>query len=497
MAVAVAPNPAISAIPDGKEGDSVRLTLELDDHGARYDSLTYSWSVDGSQDDFNHPTAASPTWTRPDVNSDTEITVRCDVTAHGNGHNADAGTSATRSDTDPATVLQVPDAVAPTGVVRTAGAEGGFIAIPNLFERDAIRVGIDFSDDGTNDYIDYEWTLVNFEQGHRGTVFQGAFDDPTDAAPILTLPSVGGNTSVYVRCVVTAHGRNNTTRRGTTHVRTMTDAHFTILDYPDAQAPSFTVDGVTNGLSNSRIGVSVTPSGGRYDSIEYKWSCWVHGSGGGVDTVNDIGPHVFDDRTSRTPTWTRPSVTSNTVYVLRCTVTVRGADGDAEAGTTATDHADINTTVLPLPDADAPSGSLSVARGPMRSRVVLNATFNGGTYDRLTYDWYVSRVVEQVEHAHPGSLSGRTLENPTWTRPDVSPDDQSLPFFIRLTFQAHGDGVNAQRGTSDQGVVSNNQIRVDYVNVMEQTDGFGVYVTDEHGNEIQIDAMFPNAQESG
>ena len=492
MARAIAPNPAIRAIPDGKEGDTVRLGVTFDESGARYDRLTYAWSGITGLDDA---TAASPTWTRQDVNADTELSVRVEVTAHGDGRNADNGTTDSRSDTEPATVLQVPDAVAPTGAVRRITSGGTVGQVVNANERTTIQLDAAIERDGTFDRIEYAWTLVDFREGHRGTLFEGVFNDATRAAPIVTLPSVNGNTSVYLRCVVTAYGDNGNARRGTSHSRTLTDAHFTILERPDASAPSFSIQGVTNGESNSRANLSVEPSGGRYDRITYRWSSWVHGSGGG--DANDVGDDVFDDRTARTPVWTRPLVTANTVYTIRCEATVHGDDGDAERGTQAVDHADINTTVFPLPDAEAPTVTLpAVPRGDMRTRVAVVPQLAGGRYDRLEYRWFVLRTVAGSETRHPASLSNSIARNIFWARPDVSPDDQQIPFTIRLHVFAHGEGQTTRSGSRDDNDDDNDvSARVDYVNVAARTGGIGVYVTDEHGNEIEIDAMFPSAAE--
>ena len=504
MARAVAPNPSINVIPDGKEGDTVRLGVTLDHSGSRYDTLEYAWTRDGgSASEFDDQTAARPVWTRPDVGSDQQFTIRCVVTARGTGHNADNGTSAERFDTEPATVQQVPDAVAPTGAVRTAGAtESGFVAIPNLFERDSVRVGIEFSDSGTNDYIDYAWTLVNFEQSSRGTVFQGAFDDPTAAAPIMTLPSVGGNTSVYARCVVTAHGRNNTTRRGTTAVRTMMDAHFTVLDYPDAAAPGVDVANLANGRSGTTREIWANiHSGGHYDRIEYQWHMWQRGQT--QNAANDLADDVFDDPTVRTPRLTYPSVQANTIYDVQVDITVYGDDETAEAGTTHSRSASGDFTVLALPDAQGPNLVRidDIPRGDMRTRVQLGVGFYSGvgTWDRDTYVWTCRRTIGSTEHNHDSSLSDTTIRRPVWTRPDVDSDDESTPFVFTCVGTFHGDGVKAKDGTSSRRTAEfTANGRVDYVNIMERMEagGIGVYVTDEDGNEIVIDAMFPNAQES-
>ncbi len=480
MAVAVAPNPAIIAIPDGKEGDQVQLGLTLNESGARYDRLTYAWS--GASGLVN-PNTENPRWNRPEVSANREFSIRCEVTAHGDGQSADAGTTASRSDTEPATVLQVPDAVAPTGeVVRSP--------IGHVHERDVLQLDVDLDEgSGTYDTLEFAWSA--FRANAQTPAGLTPFSNDSIRRPTFTCPDVGSDQEWVLRCAITARGTNGHARRSTFHTRTLTDLHVDVRDYPDASTPSFRIQGLHNGRSGVVQSLSVEPSGGTYDRIAYRWRIWLRGTD---PITDDLGGTLFDDPTARTSRLTNPSVASNAVYGVRCYATVHGDDHNAEAGTTATDHTETDYTVMPLPDAVAPDATLSVARGDMRTRVVLQPRFSGGTYDRLTYQWYASRVVEHVETAHNDSLSSLTAATPTWTRPDVDEDDERLPFFIRLTYTAHGDGRNAQNSTSDQDVVSNNQIRVNYVNIAAQTGGFGVYVTDEHGNEIAVDAMFPSAQ---
>ena len=92
LPVASAPTVTITAIPSGNEGTTVRLVRTLT--GGGYDRVSAnSWSVaEGTLDDA---TAASPTWTRPNVSATKNVAVDCDVTVEGTGTNARNGTSAT------------------------------------------------------------------------------------------------------------------------------------------------------------------------------------------------------------------------------------------------------------------------------------------------------------------------------------------------------------------------------------------------------------------
>lgn len=493
MARAIAPNPAIRAIPDGKEGDTVRLGVTFDESGARYDRLTYAWSGITGLDDSS---AASPTWTRQDVNADTEFSVRVEVTAHGDGRNADSGTTDSRSDTEPATVLQVPDAVAPTGEVRRISV-GVVTTVVNALERAMIELRADISG-GTYDRLEFAWTLVDFREGHRGTVFPGVFDSAARSEPVVTLPSVDGNTSVYLRCVVTAYGDNGNARRGTSHIRTLTDAHFTILQRPQAQAPALTLTGVENVLSGHRLNLGLDLEGDQYDTYDFRWQVW-QGSPGNPGT--NIAGQTLDNPRSRNPVFTAPVVPSNTVYTVEATMNVRGDDHRADRDSPLSSRTVHQAfTVEPLPDALGPNLVRidAIPRGDMRTRVQLGVGFysGGGTWDRDTYAWTCRRTIGSTEHNHDSSLSDTTIRRPVWTRPDVDEDDESVPFVFACVATFHGDGVEAKDGTSSRRTAEFTvNALVDYVNIMDRAGGVGVYVTDEYGNEIVIDAMFPSPAE--
>ncbi len=89
---AAAPSVLIDAIADGDEGTAAPLSATLS--GGTYDGPPeHAWTVSkGALDD---PTLASPTWTRPAVDSDGNVTVGLAVTVRGSGTNARSGTSAT------------------------------------------------------------------------------------------------------------------------------------------------------------------------------------------------------------------------------------------------------------------------------------------------------------------------------------------------------------------------------------------------------------------
>lgn len=490
MAVAVAPNPAIASIPDGKEGDAVRLQVNLDESGARYDTLAYAWTRDGGNaDEFDDATAAAPTWTRPDVGADSSVSIRCDVTAAGTGGNADRGTTATRADTEPATVEHVPDAVAPTGDVRRISV-GVVTDVVNALERSMIDLRAHISG-GTYDRLEFAWTLVDFRQGHRGTLFPGVFDSAARSEPTATLPSVDGNTSAYFRCVVTAYGDNGRARRGTTHVRTLQDAHFTILDYPDASVPNVAFDGLQNGHSNQVEQVAAVPSGGQYDEIDWEW--FLYPAGADQTAENDLSATRIDDRRARQIRLTLPVVQASTVHDLRCLVSVEGHDGTTERGTLDDRTFNQRFTATPLPEIAFTGGEVPDVAGPMRSRVRLRVSqHRDNFFDEAEYAWSCSRTLNGVTRQHNDAFDDRSAAEPTFTFPDVDEDDESLPFDLSCRVTLRGTDTR-YRSSSHGSFTAPGQATSSYVDRAAQA-GFGVYVTDEHGNEMAVDAMFPSAQ---
>lgn len=89
---AAAPSVLINAIADGDEGTTAPLSATLS--GGNYDGAPeHAWTV--SKGTLDDPTLASPTWTRPAVDSDASIVVSLSLTVKGSGTNARSGTSAT------------------------------------------------------------------------------------------------------------------------------------------------------------------------------------------------------------------------------------------------------------------------------------------------------------------------------------------------------------------------------------------------------------------
>ena len=100
---AVAPTVTIDTIRDGDEGSTVQLSATLT--GGTYDEVDYAWSVTGGT--LDDGSSATPTLTHADVAADSNFVATLNITARGTGTVAVDGTSATASDTESFTTLNV------------------------------------------------------------------------------------------------------------------------------------------------------------------------------------------------------------------------------------------------------------------------------------------------------------------------------------------------------------------------------------------------------
>ena len=103
---------------------------------------------------------------------------------------------------------------------------------------------------------------------------------------------------------------------------------------PDAVAPTVTIAAVTRVDEGAALDLSVSASGGTYDTLAY---AWVVVSGGGA----------FSNANTSAPTYTAPAVPAN--VRVRCTVTADGNGGNAAIGTsdTASDTEDFTVGAAP------------------------------------------------------------------------------------------------------------------------------------------------------
>ena len=399
----------IPPVPAGLEGTAVRLSATI--HG-RYDTLTYAWAVTGGR--LDDAAAASPEWTRPAVDADTDYTITLTVTALGNGRNSEAGTRAQASDSATTTVEAIlPETVAPT--VSIDGVEDGR-------EGTTVRLTATLQG-GRYDDLDYAWAVTG-----------GMLDDPAAVSPEWTRPSVDANTDYTITLTITARGTGTLARTGTS------DAAGDNLDVevqpalPVASAPTVTIDAVSAGREGTTVDLTATLQGGRYDDLDYAWAV----TGG-----------MLDDPAAVSPEWTRPSVDANTDYTITLTITARGTGTLARTGTSDAAGDNLDVEVQPaLPVASAPTVTIdAVSAGREGTTVDLTATLQGGRYDDLDYAWAVTG----------GDLDDDDAVSPEWTRPSV---DADTDYTITLTVTARGTGRNARADTEAESTRASRTARV-------------------------------------
>ena len=417
--VAVAPAVSIGAVVSGREGTAARLTAELS--GGAYDGdAEYAWTVSGGT--LDDATAASPTWTRPQVDADEDVTIGLAVTVRGTGADHRAGSSDSRTVSLATTVLDRPAVTAPMVSI---------VDPPVGIEGTDVRLGATITG-GRYDTIEYLWSL---DSGH------GTLDNATALSPLWTRPFISPTQQLpsVIFLTVTVRGDGTDTEAGSSETvrvnatATTRSEGSTIPDpptIPAAVAPAVSITNVPSGREGTAARLTAELSGGAYDGdAEYAWT---------------VSRGTLDDATVASPTWTRPQVDADEDVTIGLAVTVRGAGSRARAGTQAIGQASRTATVTDtpadpgdLPDAAAPAVSITnVPSGREGTTARLSAALTGGTYDTLTRAWTVER----------GTLDDATAVSPTWTRPQV---DASTAYDVTLEVTARGDGTAAASGSSD------------------------------------------------
>ena len=415
---ASAPSVSINAIADGDEGTAVQLGATL--AGGAYDgSPEYDWDVSGGA--LHDDASATPTWTRPTVSANTNVTVSLTVTVRGAGTSARTGSSDTGSASRAALVRDANGdhgddfaSAAPIGIPSTTSA--------SLTSGDRDYFRLDIATAGTLTAVTTGSTDT------YGTLFDG------DGNQLRSNDDGGERYNFRIAAGTLEAGTYYLQVRGyweTTagdYVLSVTGSARGPAPLPAAAAPAVTINAIAAGDENTPVTLGATLTGGTYDGTpEYAWSV----TGG-----------ALTDATLAAPTWTRPTVAADANYTVRLTVTVRGGGANANAGTSATANASLDAQVrnvaAQLPAASAPSVSINaIADGDEGTAVGLSATVTGGTYDgALEYVWQVSG----------GTLRDQASATPTWTRPAVS---SNTSYTVRLAVTARGTGTSARNATSD------------------------------------------------
>ena len=226
-----------------------------------------------------------------------------------------------------------PTNVADVIAVFSAAPAADGAASGSLVIRDYVPVAPSFDDD-TGDAIsgtvDVAITSVTVPEAD-GT------PTPTYAVHNSSLPAgLSFDTSTRVISgTPTSAGSGTITIRATNSAGT---ADWTVaysISLPDADAPSASISGDSAVDEGVALSLSVTTTGGLYDSLAYSWS---DGGAGGT----------FSAQTA-TPSYTLSSVTSNTSVVIACTVTASGTGTNAKSGTSDSVSVGHGVTVRNVP----------------------------------------------------------------------------------------------------------------------------------------------------
>ena len=425
LPVADAPTVTINAIATGEENTTVRLSASLT--GGTYDgNLKYDWRVDGGR--LDDSASATPTWTRPLVNSDTNYTVRLTVTVRGTGTNAQSGTSNTSNASRSASVRNRPPG--PNLVVESPS-----ISKSALVSREAFTLSVIVHNRGDQPS---KKTEIRYYRSLDATIDNTdswlAIDKVPALMPGETSPQSDDKrtalfklgTYYYGACIAKSNNCSTAVR---------VDVH-----NPDTfiEAPTVTVNPVANGGEGTTAQLSATLTGGRYFLSSYQWSVRPRG-----------GSYVPLPASGKTAEWLRPYVTANTQYQIRLVVYV-WKEGQAPLQSAAST---IFTTVTDLGN-ELPrvkyrgydivhAGYQNQLHGGESLRLVLLHNPIGDRYDTTQFSWSVVRGGGRIV-----PVPGRTLNDRIAVYQAPANVSSQFKATIRATVTYDGDGTTALAGQS-------------------------------------------------
>ena len=231
-----------------------------------------------------------------------------------------------------------PDAVAPTVTIG---------AVTEVDEDDTLALSASVSG-GTYDSIAYAWSV---DSGGGSITGSGA-------SVTYNPPDVSSNTAVAVRCTVTATGDGTLAADGTSDTGSDTESFTVRQVLPDATAPTtFAITAVDGVDEDETLTLTVTHSGGVYDTIDYIWQILFSGGG----TITGSGTTV---------TYNPPDVSADTEITVAVTGTARGSGTLAADGTSqSTNDQEVFTVrrvvLLTLADIAVPDGRMLVGTGSL------------------------------------------------------------------------------------------------------------------------------------
>ena len=189
---------SINAISAGNEGATVNLSASLTKGTGVYDNASYAWTAD--EGTLTGANTATPTWRRPTVTANTNVTLRLVVTLSGTGTTARSGTSVALAEVTRSALVRnvLPAASRGTASVSInaipAGNEGATVNLSASLTKGT----------GVYDNASYAWTAD-----------EGTLTGANTATPTWRRPTVTSNTNVTLRLVVTLSGTGTTARSGT------------------------------------------------------------------------------------------------------------------------------------------------------------------------------------------------------------------------------------------------------------------------------------------
>ena len=280
----VAPALSLSATSTSVESGD-RITVSTVVVGGRWNSETLAWSATGGSPTSG--TAATFGWTAPAVTSRTTYTITCTVTFRGGGSFAPG--TVTRTATITIAVDPKPLGPPPTpNPTLSAGSR-------SLTEGSATTVRVNHGNAAGTVVSGVSWS---------GTGLSGSSRD----SRTWTAPQVSADTPYTVSATVTVRGDGvtyNTTARSASASLTLTSRNRVdpVVAPSITQSPgSNALNGIAEGTSGTSRTLSVSLSGGSYDSVSYTWSK-------SIGTISGSGSSVTFTR----PTWVPAAGRSGTV----------------------------------------------------------------------------------------------------------------------------------------------------------------------------------------
>ncbi len=334
-----------------------RTTVNLNGTGSSdpdNDGLTYSWTSSPAIPALQTSSSATPSFTAPDVASDTPYTITLNVT-DGTLHDTDTVTITVRH------------------VNRAPAAEAG--ADQSASERATVNLNGSSSSDPDGDALTYRWTAP------AAIALSGA----TTATPSFTAPDVASDTPYTITLNVT-DGQLWDTDTVTVTVREVNRAPAANAGADQAVDERATVN--LNGTGSS------DPDN---DGLTYSW------------TSSPAIP-ALQTSSSATPSFTAPDVASDTPYTITLNVT-DGTLHDTDTVTITVRH------VNRAPAAEAGADQSASERATVNLNGSSSSDPDG---DALTYRWTAPAAI---------ALSGATTATPSFTAPDVASD---TPYTITL-----------------------------------------------------------------